>query len=319
MAEVMCLGILVADVFGSPLESLPSAGDLSLIDRYLTSVGGCAANTAANLRRLGRTAGVLGKVGEDLFGQYVLEDLTAKGIETSFVSVSKERPTSFTFILNVQGQDRRYIHCAGANSEFSLTDINLAMLEGAKALYVGGFFALPAFRAEHLLTLLSAAKQRGLVTVLDVAIPNHAAASMDDLRKVLPYTDAFLPNTDEARVLTKRSDPLEQAEILAEACSNCTVVITLGKAGVVVHRGGEVWRAGAYQVKSVDESGSGDAFDAGYIVGLLEGWPFDHIVRFASAVGASCARELGCHEGVFTFEEAESFIKENHLELERIK
>jgi sugar/nucleoside kinase (ribokinase family) len=58
------------------------------------------------------------------------------------------------------------------------------------------------------------------------------------------------------------------------------------------------------QVESIDESGAGDAFAAGFITGLLENWPIDDILCFAGAVGASCTRALGCHEGVFRFDEA---------------
>ena len=72
MADVVCLGILVADIFGNPIASLPAAGELALLDRYLLSVGGCAANTAADLGRLGRSTSVLGKVGNDLFGELSL-------------------------------------------------------------------------------------------------------------------------------------------------------------------------------------------------------------------------------------------------------
>ena len=52
--DVVCLGILVADIFASPIDSIPAAGELKLTERFLLSVGGCAANTAADLRRLGR-------------------------------------------------------------------------------------------------------------------------------------------------------------------------------------------------------------------------------------------------------------------------
>jgi sugar/nucleoside kinase (ribokinase family) len=318
MADVVCLGILVADVFASPLDSMPREGDLSLIDRYITSVGGCAANTAVDLIRLGRSSCVLGKIGDDLFGDYVLKDLKSKGIDTAFLSVSKTRRTSLTFILNVQGQDRRYIHCSGANADFSLKDVPLAALDGARALYVGGFLALPVFRSEQLLQLLREARQRGLATVLDVVIPAGSSASLDDVRPILPYADVFLPNTDEARVLTGRSDAVEQAAMLAQVSSACTIVITLGRAGAVVRRANETWRVGAFTVDSVDESGGGDAFDAGFLVGMLEGWSIEETVAFASAVGASCTRAMGCHEGVFTFEEAKTYVERNHLEITRL-
>src|SRR5438034_4988286 len=318
MAEVISLGLLVADIFASPLDSLPAAGELSAIDRYLLSVGGCAANAAADLVRLGRTSRVLGKVGDDLFGEFVLRDLKRLGIDASFVSKSRTHPTSCTFIVNVRGQDRRYIHCFGANADFSIADVNWKALDGARALHVGGFLAMPAFRPEDLVQLFREAKKRGLLTVLDVVIPAGAAPSLDELREALAYSDAFLPNNDEAQVLTGRNDPLEQAEVLAQFNPDCAIVITLGKAGALARRRSEILRADAFKVDSIDESGGGDAFAAGFLVGMLEGWPLEDSLRFASAAGASCTRAMGCHAGVFTYEEARAFIARNHLGVTKV-
>jgi len=72
-------------------------------------------------------------------------------------------------------------------------------------------------------------------------------------------------------------------------------------------------------MESVDESGAGDPFAAGFITGLLENWSLDHTLRFASAVGASCTRALGCTEGVFHFDEAESYIAKNPLDIAKIR
>lgn len=318
MVDVVCVGILIADVFASPMDSLPAAGELAIIDRYVMGAGGCASNTAAALRRLGRSASVLGKVGEDFFGEFVLHDLKRLGVDTSWVKRSRGTPTSCTFILNVRGEDRRYIHCFGANAEFSLADIDWEALEGARALYVGGYFALPAFLPAHVGELFRGAKSRGLITALDVVMPLGSRASLQDLRPALRHTDVFLPNEDEARALTGRSDPLHQAEILARDSPNGTIVITQGKAGVLARRGTQIFRAGIYKVDSIDESGGGDAFSAGYLVGMLENWSLEDSLRFASAVGASCTRALGCHEGVFHYNEALAFVSQNRLPIERI-
>jgi len=317
MPDVACLGLLIADVFGSPVDAVPEAGELSLIDRYLPTVGGCAANTAVDLVRLGRSSSILGKVGDDLFGDFVLRELQRRGVEPSFVSRTPDHPTSFTYIMNVRGQDRRYIHCSGASAHLSFSDVNLKALEGARAVHIGGFFALPSFDTAQLVKLLREARRRGLMTILDVVIPAGTRPSLDELGDVLPLTDAFLPNHDEARVLTGQEDPRRQAEILSRLNPDCAVVITLGRSGAVARRGREVVQTSAFKVDSVDESGGGDAFDAGFIVGQLEGWSLEESLRFASAAGASCSRAIGCHDGVFTFDEARDFIARNSLAIFR--
>lgn len=317
--DVVCLGILIADIFASPIDSLPAAGELRLVDRYLLSAGGCAANTAACLRRLEREVRVLGKLGEDLFGDFVRKDLERLGTDASAVRRSSTHPTSNTYILNVRGEDRRYLHCIGANADFRFEDIDLAALDDAHVLYVGGYMVMPEFGPQHLAQLFREAKARGLTTVLDVVIGAGLPAPLKQIEPALPYTDAFLPNDDEARVLTGRTDPEEQAEALSRLNPNCVIVITLGRRGALARHGDRVLRAGAYQLDSVDESGAGDAFAAGFVTGLLEHWPLESTLRFASAVGASCTRALGCTEGVFRLHEAEAFVAQNPLEITNIR
>ena len=135
---------------------------------------------------------------------------------------------------------------------------------------------------------------------------------------MLAYTDVFLPNNDEAEAMTGLKDPIEQASFLSSLNPTCDVVITMGARGAVACRGREMIEAGTYSVKSIDESGAGDAFAAGYITGLLEDWSLEKTVSFASAVGASCTSALGCTAGVFTFDEALAFIEQQPLEIKRI-
>ena len=83
--SVLCVGVLVADIFVPPLEQLPVAGELVATDDFLIQPGGCAANVAIGLGTLGVHAGVCGRVGDDLFGEFVERDLRLRGIDTSGV------------------------------------------------------------------------------------------------------------------------------------------------------------------------------------------------------------------------------------------
>ena len=302
--DVVCLGILVADVFVSPVDALPKAGELKTTERFLSTVGGCAANTALDLRRLDRSVAISGKVGRDMFGDFVVGELQRRGIQVSGIRRSQALPTSSTVILNVRGEDRRYLHSIGANAEFSLADVDFQILEGARILYAGGYLAMPGFSPDDLARLFQEARRRRLTTVLDVVIPAGLAVSLDHMKPVLPFTDYFLPNQDEARALTGLDSAADQAECLAQFNAACTVVITRGRDGSLTRCGNEFLDTPPFRVDSVDESGAGDAFAAGFITGLLENWPIGETLRFAGAVGASCTRALGCHDGVFHFEEA---------------
>ncbi len=95
-----------------------------------------------------------------------------------------------------------------------------------------------------------------------------------------------------------------------------TAVVTRGGDGLVAATRDGAWKARAFAVEVVDASGSGDAFDAGFIVGLLEGWDIGRTLAFASAVGASCCTRLGTTAGVFTRAEAEAFLADHPFALE---
>ena len=157
---------------------------------------------------------------------------------------------------------------------------------------------MPGWQPDDLATLFHEAKRQGLMTVLEVVIGAGTSAPPASVEPALPYIDLFLPNDDEARAITGRDEPPAQAEMISRSNPSCTVAITLGRRGVFVYSQGRTFRAGAYPIKTIDESGAGDAFAAGFIIGMLEQWPLQRTIRFASAVGGSCTRALGCTEGV---------------------
>ncbi len=312
--HAICTGVIVADIFSSAVGSPPEAGQLILAEKFLLSAGGGAVNTAACLGRIGAPARIVGRVGHDLFGDFVVADLERRSIDPSWVMRSQTHPTSTTFVLNVKGHDRRYIHTIGANGDLVAEDV-VPALDDAAVLYVGGYLALPGFDAASLASLFRLAQQRSIATILDVMIPGGSRQPLDGIREALPYADMFLPNQDEARALTGEESPRRQAALLADLAPRCTVVITRGNNGLLARRGRQTWEAGAYEMETVDESCAGDAFAAGLITGLMERWPFETSLRFASALGASCTRALGCTEGVFERDESLRFIERVPLEI----
>lgn len=307
----VCAGILVADLFVPPLARLPEAGELLATGDFLVDSGGCAANTATALSKLGVSAAVSGKVGGDAFGDFIAQDLARKGVDTAGISRSATHGTSKTVILPVTGQDRRYIHTFGANADFTADDIDVAQIASATVFYVGGYLVLPGLQPERLRAMLERARAGGARTVLDVVVPaGDDAQAMADLARVLPFVDVVLPNDDEALRLTGEREPRRQAERLLEhGCGS--VVITMGERGALLLSRDACVEAPPFAVDVVDASGAGDAFAAGYIVGLLERWPPARTLRFASAIGASACTALGCNAGVFTRAQAEAFVAEH--------
>jgi sugar/nucleoside kinase (ribokinase family) len=137
------------------------------------------------------------------------------------------------------------------------------------------------------------------------------------LRPVLPETDLFLPNSDEATLILRESDPVRQARAFRDLGAK-HVVITCGKHGAVSLSDDLQVRLGSYPITFVDGSGGGDAFDAGYMAGLLDGLPELECLKLASAAGASCVRAVGTTAGVFTRAEADAFVRSHELAVEAL-
>ncbi len=312
-SPVLCVGILVADFFVPPLERLPGAGELVATEDFLIAPGGCAANTAIGLGILGVPAAVCGRVGDDAFGESVLRGLRDRDIDVSAVTVTEGTGTSKTVIVPVRGEDRRFIHTFGANAALTAADIPRGPLESSAVVYVGGYLVLPGLVEADLAERLREARARGARIVLDVAVPAGSPdVSLDSVRELLPLADYFLPNDDEALALTGEREPAAQARAFA-GCGARTVVIKRGERGVHVRSGETGFEMPAPAVQVVEPSGAGDAFAAGLIVGILEGWGIERSIGFASVVGGSACTALGCSAGVFSRPRAEEFLASHPL------
>jgi sugar/nucleoside kinase (ribokinase family) len=312
--RVVCAGVVVADHLCTPIPRLPAAGELVAADDLVLNIGGCASNAAVDLARLGVRAAVCGKVGDDVFGRYVADTLVAHGVDVRALAVDKTRATSQTLIVNVKGEDRRFIHSVGANQGLTAADLDPVLDPTPRVVYVGGYLIMPALDAGALAERFARARRAGALTVLDVATPGPGDY-LRHLRPVLPETDVFLPNADEAALILGESDPVRQALAFRDLGAR-RVVITCGEHGAVAVSDGLRARLATYPVAFVDGSGGGDAFDAGYIAGLLDGLAELDCLKLASAVGASCVRAVGTTAGVFTRPEADAFVGAHVLRIE---
>lgn len=311
MKPVVCAGIIVADHVSSPLPHLPAAGELILAESLRLTLGGCAANVGANLHRLGVPCLVTGRVGDDPFGELTRSLLAREGIDVSRVITTPGCDTSQTLIVNVAGQDRRFIHTYGANARFKACDIPTEPLPDI--LYLGGYLLMSGCLPGDLAPVLKEIRSAGTRVVLDVVTPKPADY-FPWLEPVLPQVDYFLPNDHEAELITGLKDPEKQAGQFRNMGAR-NAIITMGERGTlwVGERGS--WTAGVDKVAYLDGSGSGDAFAAGLIFALREGMDDPRALRIASAVGASCVRALGTTAGVFNRPELESFVRDNPLEI----
>ena len=311
MTRIGCAGMLVEDTFCGPFKALPPEGQLLELEAMPVRAGGCAANVAIDLAKQGLHVEVVGCLGRDSSAEVLLTCLREHGVDCEQVALVGGFPTSKTVILLVEGEDRRYLHVFGSNRAFTVGHINRDWLRSLSVFYLGGLCALPSVAISELRELLLFCREHKVTTVVDVVVA-HSWTGADELKVLLPCIDYFLPNRDEAYKITGQSETLDQLRAFRAAGAGC-VVITQGNAGAVAAKDGSYWKCGAFPVNCIDPSGSGDAFSAGIITGLVHRWPMPQILRYASALGASATRAVGTTEGVFGVAEAEAFVADHIL------
>jgi sugar/nucleoside kinase (ribokinase family) len=298
--DVVCLGILVADVIGRPVDRLPH-GSVSLLDDVSLHGGGCALNTATGLARLGLSVAIVGKVGLDPFGDFLVDLLGERTIDASGVRRDRTTPTSATIVLVDTEGERTFLHQPGANGELREEELDPDLVFAGRALHVGGALVMPKLDGEPTARLLAEARRRGVITSLDTTF--DASGRWERVESSLPHLDLFTPSLAEAQAISGERRPAEAAAWF-RARGVRDVAVKLGPAGCYaagVEFAGEV---PPVQVKAIDGTGAGDAFAAGLLYGRLAGWPLEDSARLANATGALATTAVGATEGLCGLAEA---------------
>jgi sugar/nucleoside kinase (ribokinase family) len=295
--DVVCLGILVADVIARPFDELPATGSLGFVETVSLHGGGCALNTASALTRLGCTAAVSGKVGADPLGDFLLRLLDQRGVDRRGVIRDPSVPTSATVVLVGGDGERTFLHAKGANGRLDASELDPELLFSGRCLHIAGALVVDGLDGEPCAALLAEARRRQVLTSVDTVW--DATGRWERILPLLVHTDVFMPSLAEATAISGETDPAAAAAWLERAGAR-RVVVKLGADGCYVDGVGHV---SGVDVTAVDSTGAGDAFAAGLLYGLLAGWPVERAARLANAAGALATTAVGAGSGVSTLSE----------------
>jgi sugar/nucleoside kinase (ribokinase family) len=300
VTDVVCLGILVADAIARPVDDVPARGALELVDEISLHGGGCALNTASALVRLGLEASVVGKVGADALGDFILQLLDERGVDRRGVLQDSAVSTSATVVLVDSAGERTFLHLPGANGRLRREELDEDALFSGRALHVAGALVMPELDGSPTAGVLEEAKARGLTTSLDTVW--DATGRWERLLPSLPHLDLFVPSLAEGSAISREPEPESVAAWLRKRGVG-TVAIKLGADGCFVASEEFEGFVAAPAVEAIDGTGSGDAFAAGLLYGHLAGWPLERAAALANAAGALAATAVGAVEGVRGLEE----------------
>lgn len=259
----------------------------TLVETMDLAIGSSSVIFACGAARLGLKVAMVGIVGRDLFGEFMLRSMKARGVDVSHLVADPNSRTGLSIILN-RKSDRAILTFPGAISALKARQVKNRLLEKARHLHVGSYFLQTALQP-GLPDLFRRARKRGLTVSLDTNWDPEARWS--GVLECLPLTDVFLPNENEAKILTGKSSPEEALAILAEIVP--AVAIKLGAKGAIAQQGREFANAPALPVEVVDTIGAGDSFDAGFLYGYLGDWPLLRSLQLATACGSLSTRGPG--------------------------
>jgi sugar/nucleoside kinase (ribokinase family) len=292
--DVVCLGILVADVVARPVDEVPAAGTLALVDSVVLRGGGCALNTSSALVRLGLRARVVGKVGADAFGEFVVSLLHERGVDGTAVILDPGVATSASVALVDSAGERTFLHNPGANDALRPDEVGEEAYAG-RALHLAGALVLGGIDGDPAARILAEGRRRGLHTSLDPVY--DASGRWERVLPALPHCDLVTPGRAEAEGISGERDPRRAARRLRQLGAR-TAAVTLGAEGCEVAADDFEGRVPAVPVEAIDGTGAGDAFAAGFLYGRLAGWSTETCARFANAAGALATTAVGAFEGV---------------------
>ncbi len=215
VAGHICLDVIPSldNVFHDTFEATFRPGRLIQAGAMTFSTGGPVANTGLALHKLGIAAQLMGKVGDDSFGQTIRQLVSAQGAHLAESMVSDPGiNTSYTVVINPPGVDRIFLHFPGANDTFQAVDVDYGLVAQARLFHLG---YPPVMRLMYtndgaqLAETFRRAKATGVTTSLDMAVPDPAAeAGQADwikiLQATLPYVDLFLPSGEEILYMLQR-------------------------------------------------------------------------------------------------------------------
>ena len=298
--DLLVLGDANPDLVLSGGDVVPAFGQAErLVDEALLTVGGSGAIMACGAARLGLRVAFAGVVGDDLFGSYMRGQLAARGIDVGGMVTDPHRPTGLTVVLSTP-EDRAILTSPGTIGDLRASMIDPVHLRAARHVHVSSYFLQTALQPD-LAGLLEVARASDATTSLD---PNWDPAGEWDsgLMDLLPAIDLLLPNEMEATSLGHSSDL--DAAIASLRSRGPLVAVKAGARGAVASGPGERVQVAAVPVESVDATGAGDSFDAGFVTAMLAGEPLDRCLALANACGALSTRSAGGVDAQPTMREA---------------
>ena len=305
-SEIISIGKINMDVV-MHVQRLPSKNEHITTDAGHISFGGSASNFAMQSARLGVPTGLISCVGDDLYGQLALKELTEAGVDVNQVLVLGNQPTGLFFLAEQPNGDRMVFTEPGANRLLEKHVLDDDTVARARVVHVAGGFPMMTMRTLETATL------NGMIFSID---PGRAAAELDFVQ-ILPQTDLLFVNQDELKNYFNITPTERNLRTFAKTFPGI-VVVKRGNAGAVATDGFEYCTSEVFEVKAVDTLGAGDAFAAGFVTAWTRSEDIEKALHVGNAVAALTITKRGAQQGQPSLKETAKLLKNNGISIDAI-
>lgn len=311
--SIVCLGELLIDFVCTDIDQGLVKGV-----NFLKKAGGAPANVAVAITRLGGNVRLAAQVGNDPFGEFLIETLRQESLDTSLIIRDKSVPTTLAFVGIQHDGERDFVFCRGADGNLSLKSFPADFLSGSGIVHLGAATGLMDGEFyQTYATIARRAKEQGKMLSFD---PNFRSGlwggnEAEFIRRCEPFlnmADVIKMSEEELELITGQTDRVQGCRYLHDRGATF-VTITLGSQGTwASHRDGEQMLVPSVAVKSIDSTGAGDAFVGALLLRFTQrdsrAITFDDFtadVTWANKVGALTCTRFGAIDAIPTLAELE--------------
>jgi ribokinase len=303
--ETISLGDTAVDLVASVREHPRFGGDseISVLERH---AGGSAANFAVAMARLGISSGLISKVGSDEAGRFLRGGLKREGVDVTHLK-REDGATGTIFVIVDRSGQRTMLSFRGVNVRLLPEEIPREYIAGSRLLHVSGYSLVHAPQCNAAVTAMKYAKEANVRISFDPS-PLVRLAERKMLAETLGLVDLLLPNEAEAKYLSRKKSIRNAGRTILEKGASI-VAIKLGQKGCLVMDENDEFHVPAFNVETIDTTGAGDAYNAGFLAGHLKGWDLKKSAEFANAAAAFKTMKGGARNGLPRISELEAFMR----------
>ncbi|MEM5826332.1 MAG: carbohydrate kinase [Candidatus Aenigmatarchaeota archaeon] len=280
MKDVLTIGELLIDFIGGE-------GSLEETKTFEKCFGGAPGNLAIACSRLGLKVAIISRVGNDAFGRFLLDTLKREGVDTSYIEIDEKHRTGLAFVSHIK--ERQFLFYRGAEMFIKGRED----LDNFKYICFGSIPLITKTSRRAVLKAIKIGKKMRAKICFDpnIRLNLWKEDTLNWVRKILEKVDLLLLTEEEAKIIFEERNLETLIENIRKKFE--LIGIKMGARGSIIIQGNKIVKMPAIKVKVIDTTGAGDAWNAGLLFSLINGYDLITSAKIANICGALCVSKKG--------------------------